>query len=405
MARLAGPNPVINVEYILSSKYEARSSPEEDPFRHQSVANSHNHHELHPWGTKIFPGSEAFDALYAQANNQYMYHLWYSPALAPYMATKMIHMEPLSEAIIAKMANILRVELEYGIEAALRTEHGKEVAIAIQNIMDSAKLAPDDQIFVRFGATSAKDSFAINVPTTKPTSMPPKGELVLRRLLTSGRTVGRILALSDRIWADDPGEALIIQKWSPDIELRREFRVFCYEGRVTAISQDIWWEKLGWREQYSDGFVDAITVLWDGVKSHLPFSTCTMDVLMTPQDGVPNWKAGIIEFNGFGAHLNTGSDLFHWVHDADTLQGRKPGITVRFVDDWEGCDLSLKMENGAGPQTPDEKQEPLDDDDPDWLALEKKLRCQYGRSVNEVGKLPPEKKLSLPLRGRWCSAY
>jgi hypothetical protein len=152
--------------------------------------------------------------------------------------------------------------------------------------------------------------------------------LVLRRLLTSGGVVVRLLALADRIWEEDPGEALIIQRWSPAIELQREIR-------VTAASQDIWWEKAGWRERYTDEFVQAITDVWDKVKGHLPFDTCTMDVLVTPpEDGQP-WSAKVIEFNGFGAHLNTGSDLFHWIHDAGILQGKTEGVTVRFVDDWE----------------------------------------------------------------------
>ena len=60
-----------------------------------------------------------------------------------------------------------------------------------------------------------------------------------------------------------------------------------------------------------------------------------MDVLVSPssEDGTQPWSAKVIEFNGFGAHLNTGSDLFHWTNDADVLQGKNPGVTVRFVDD------------------------------------------------------------------------
>ena len=111
-----------------------------------------------------------------------------------------------------------------------------------------------------------------------------------------------MLALSEHNWPADPGEALITQKWSPNIELRREFRVFCFDGRVTAISQHIWWEKMGWRENFSSGFVEAILLLWENVKGRVPFDNCTMDVLMTTKDinSVHPWKAELIEFNGFG---------------------------------------------------------------------------------------------------------
>jgi len=233
-------------------------------------------------------------------------------------------------------------------------------------------LTSTDRVFIRIGTTSAKDSFAVDVPTTKPTPLEPSGEVLLRRLLTSGRVVGRLLALTEEIWPADPGEALIIQRWAPDIELKREIRTFICEGRVTAISQDIWWEKMGWREWYSEGFVQSITALWDSVKDFVPFKTCTMDVLVSSPEGArTSWDSKFIEFNSFGAHLNTGSDLFHWVNDADILYGRSPGITVRFVDDWEDDEIDQAKKEDVPVET---KQE---DAEPDWLTLENKLRSAY----------------------------
>jgi hypothetical protein len=97
-----------------------------------------------------------------------------------------------------------------------------------------------------------------------------------------------------------------------------------------------------------------------------------MDVLMTfPANGQP-WTAKLIEFNGFGAHLDTGSDLFHWVKDADHLQGKTPGFTVRFVDDWENAP-SLQDETVTA--TPSESVS-LDEDEPDWLVLGKQLHAK-----------------------------
>ncbi len=61
-----------------------------------------------------------------------------------------------------------------------------------------------------------------------------------------------------------------------------------------------------------------------------------MDVLVSKDAASPfGWKAGIIELNGFGAHLNTGSDLFYWVNNSDILAGKQDDIVIRFVDDWE----------------------------------------------------------------------
>ncbi|KAK0641778.1 hypothetical protein B0T16DRAFT_420520 [Cercophora newfieldiana] len=391
------------VEYVPSAVYGSPQPNLDDPFRHQAGANSHNHHGLHPWGSNVTAGTDEFDALYAKANNQYMYHLWYSDKLAPYMATEVLKVQLLSADLVSRLQRLLQVVLDEGIDAAMHSDNGKGLVASFQAILDEATKGSKDPVFVRLSATSAKDSFAKGAPTTKPGPLAPDADLVLRRLLTSGRVVGRLLALADRVWAEDPGEALIVQKWSQDIDLQREIRVFCYEGRVTAASQDIWWEKAGWRERYTDGFVQAITDVWDKVKDNLPFNTCTMDVLVTPPstgtDGA--WTAKVIEFNGFGAHLNTGSDLFHWVNDADVLLGKNTGVTVRFVDDWE----QLNTTQDGPTDSAQSESVSQDDDEPDWLVLEKQLQAKYADKAKDEDRLKLESKTALPLRGRWCSAY
>ena len=49
-----------------------------------------------------------------------------------------------------------------------------------------------------------------------------------------------VFVLYEGVWKADPDEALIIQRWSPAIDLCYKFRVFIYKGKVNAISQDIW---------------------------------------------------------------------------------------------------------------------------------------------------------------------
>jgi hypothetical protein len=272
-------------------------------------------------------------------------------------------------------------------------------------MLDAANLGSSDRVFVRLGATSAKDSWAIHTPTAKPPPLRCDPDAIVQRLVTSCRVIGRMLALDGKVWIEDPGEALIIQKWSEDIQLQREFRVFCYQGRVTAVSQDIWWEDLGWQDKYSSGFVEAITGLWAKIKCHLPFDSCTMDVLMTePSSTRTEWGARVIEFNGFGAHLNTGSDLFHWVNDADILYGKTAGVTVRFVgpDRGRGRDIVVQ----PAPEVKKAEREEKEDEDemPDWLALEERIRATYGQEGGEK-PLNMNPNVKLPLRGRWCGAY
>lgn len=391
------------IEWVPSDVYSSALPPTEDPFRHRAGANSHNHHSLHPWGDKVSVGSKGFDSLYAEENNKYMYHLWYNEALSPYLATNMLKIEPLSDGFIANLISLLHKTIDLDVESSLSTPEGKSAIVSLQKIIDNATKGSSDPIFVRLGATSAKDSFANGAPTTKPGPLPPMADIVLRRLLTSGRVGGRLLALQDKIWSEDPGEALVIQSWSPDIRLENELRVFCYQGKITAISQDIWWEKTGWRMRYSDGLVDSILDVWDKVRPHLPFDTCTMDVLVLPT-AQGRWDAKVIEFNGFGPHLNTGSDLFHWVRDKEILQGSGKNVVVRFVDDFEET-LSGTRTPSLSYGTDTDTTTIEDEEEPDWKVLSRQLAAKYATEGKDDERLKMEKKNSLPLQGRWCSAY
>lgn len=83
------------------------------------------------------------------------------------------------------------------------------------------------------------------------------------------------------------------------------------------------------------------------------------------------WKAELIDFNGFGAHLNTGSNLFRWVDDEHILLGRTPGVTVRFVDDWEDSEnKSIKEVVKGYALGPDNAIEQVL---PDWVGLVEKV--------------------------------
>ncbi|KAL9629693.1 MAG: hypothetical protein Q9164_006766 [Protoblastenia rupestris] len=399
---------VVHVEYIPARHAEAKLPADEDPFRHQSLTNSHNHHDLHPWGDGVQVPSKDFDALYAEANNQYMYQRWYTPALGPYMATELIAIHPLEPQLLQSFLSCLKAIMASGDDIAFDTGDARFLMHSLGSILNKSGVKKEDRLFVRLGATSAKDSFAVNVPTTKPPPLEPDPETLARRILTSGRCANRLLSLSECVWSADPGECLVFLKWSPEIQLQSEFRVFCYEGHVTAISQDIWWEGMGWRERYSEGFAESIIALWEDVKDLLHFKTCTMDVLMQEDSSnAYGWRAKVIEFGAFGKHLNTGSDLFHWVNDASTLQSSGENITLRFVDDW--ADQPVKLEDEVKIETTtlvDQTPADVTDAKPDWFTLEEKLRrkLSYTQDSGNV-KLSVPAKLRFPLRGRWCSAY
>jgi hypothetical protein len=126
------------------------------------------------------------------------------------MATQVLKIQLLSSELVCRLQSLLQVVLNSGIDTAMQSDNGKDLVASFQAILDDATQGSTDPIFLPLGATSAKDSFAKGAPTTKPSPLAPDVDLVLCRLLTSGRVVGRLLALADRVWAEDPGEALVI---------------------------------------------------------------------------------------------------------------------------------------------------------------------------------------------------
>ncbi len=124
----------------------------------------------------------------------------------------MITIQKTSPDILKKLVVFIEKIFSDGIEDALRLPEAVRLRDMFQGVLDDSGLSPNDQIFVRLGATSAKDSFALDAPTTKPSPMNLDADIILRSLLTSSRCVGRILSLSEGSWSNDPGEAIIIQK-------------------------------------------------------------------------------------------------------------------------------------------------------------------------------------------------
>lgn len=430
MPEVSLPQIPIQIEYIPWSWTEANTSTSQDPFSHEARINSHNHHNLHPWGPEVKVGSDKFNALYAQENNQFMYHVWYSEALAPFMATEVLCIHHFSTEMAKVLERVLRMTIKSGVSVALASSEGRDLTSHFQTVLDGLGLTRQDKLFVRFGATSAKDSWGTlaGLPTMKPPPLSPNASQILHWLLTSSRVAGRLLALSENFWTADPGEALVIERWSPALEARQEYRVFCNRGRVTAVCQNIWWEELENDQKYSTGFLDAILDLWKSVQPHISFDSCIMDIVMTHSE--QTWTAKIVEFNSFGAHLNTGSNLFHWVHDAEILEGKTNHITVRFVD-WTRSNLELRSEwdftakiaettgetseSSTTVLSETENGENVNEEapimkefaKPDWLALEEKLRSKFANGgINSTGlRLQLSDRITIPLRGNWSSAF
>ena len=127
---MASHGPIV-VEFKSSHVCTTTLPAAKDLFRDSALVNSHNHHGLHPWGEAVSAGTKEFDALYAEANNRYMSHLWYSPKLAPYMATEVLSITLTSHELLDLLYVVLDTLLHLGLDAALQSPDGKAVLEAI----------------------------------------------------------------------------------------------------------------------------------------------------------------------------------------------------------------------------------------------------------------------------------
>jgi len=63
--------------------------------------------------------------------------------------------------------------------------------------------------------------------------------------------------------------------------------------------------------------IKTLVEMWTGIAQKVPYEDCVIDAFITPEG-----KARLIEFNPFGAHLSSGSSLFHWLTHYDVLISR-----------------------------------------------------------------------------------
>lgn len=110
---------------------------------------------------------------------------------------------------------------------------------------------------------------------------------------------------------------LIMMEWNESIDLKFEFRIFVYNKKITAISQqskklfNFTQDELDLIELSLTKFIESKTV------ENLPYHTFILDTYIDINEAL----CKIIEINPFGAHCGAGSSLFQWDKDFDILHG------------------------------------------------------------------------------------
>lgn len=102
-----------------------------------------------------------------------------------------------------------------------------------------------------------------------------------------------------------------------------------YKGEISAISQTRFYQNH--HAGVSDGalreLVGQARRLWEGIGKEFEFESTILDLYADVRE--EGLEVRLIEMNPWGAHLGTGSLLFHWIDDRDILEPDVPtGRTV-----------------------------------------------------------------------------
>jgi len=147
-----------------------------------------------------------------------------------------------------------------------------------------------------------------------------------------------LLLNSERLYAtmkDRPlGHYLVLREWV-DASPEFEFRCFIYDGQLTAISQYHSLTDFRFTSEQAVDYGNMIRDFWknSGIRDKLLNGTgvndWVMDVVVDFSN--PNPQIRVIELNGFGAHMITGSAQYCWKLDYDLIHRTDGGCTVRHL--------------------------------------------------------------------------
>ncbi|KAF0973662.1 hypothetical protein FDP41_007049 [Naegleria fowleri] len=164
------------------------------------------------------------------------------------------------------------------------------------------------------------------------------GAEALEMMTTSNRVFEDLsIALEHRKDPVDWNVYIAMRKWISHHEIGLEFRGFVYERKLCALSQ--YFDALYFEDLHKNKniYLEAIQKFFEEKKGQIPYENCVLDFLVLknnisianeeetppqPPTTLDSLTVQVLEFNPFNKF--TGSALFSWISDADTLHGRKP---------------------------------------------------------------------------------
>ena len=150
--------------------------------------------------------------------------------------------------------------------------------------------------------------------------------------ISSAKKLVDALSTSDRFYKalKDGDNKLYFFKYDPTWDEDREVRVFVHKGKVTAISQYVWYRKT-WFNERTD---EELNIIVENIIKYAEKATkvlkdtdnATVDLYIENLE-----KIRLVEFNSFGYSQAAGACLFHWLNHYDILYGKTNNVVFRIV--------------------------------------------------------------------------
>ena len=189
----------------------------------------------------------------------------------------------------------------------------KEIVSEIQEMSSWKRILASIEkngVFVKLGQTSGKHDHAIR---------PIHNQEELLQFLCDSRDF--LKCYDSYLTGNTFPIFILIQPWNRLINDSNEFRIFYYQGKVTAISQQKWYQVL----QFDDVKQICETLIKTVQSSKIPYSCAVIDMFYDNSTS----NAHIIEFNPWGAWNASGSALFHWIQDYSVLYSDEDNCVCR----------------------------------------------------------------------------
>ena len=130
---------------------------------------------------------------------------------------------------------------------------------------------------------------------------------------------------------DDDSCPVYLMKWIEDLNEEQEFRIFIYQNKITAISQqnifciNEWIQSLVANNQMEKLVQKIVNYFEQEVREKMStVGSYVMDL------AIVNGEPYFIEANSFGKEYSSGSALFHWIIDDKILYSSGDQIYVRY---------------------------------------------------------------------------